>query len=150
MAEAPYQQETTVRGKTYRVKRLDAMRQLHVSRRLAPLLAGLAPALPALAVAKGPAESVAAIKPFADAFAQLPDADAEYIVATCLSVVSRDAQGDGKTWGPLYVNGTNCAEDLGLDTLLPLVVFVVKASLGPFIADFLTSAPGGEVAASAA
>ncbi len=139
---------TTVRGATYRVGRLNAMSQLHVSRRLAPLLAGLAPALPAIAGAKGDMlQTAAAIKPFADAFATLPDRDAEYIVSTCLSVVSRDMAGDGKTWGPLFVNGVNCADDLGLADLLPLVLFVVKESLGPFIADFLTSAPEREVAA---
>jgi hypothetical protein len=136
-------QTTEVRGKTYRVGRMPVMQQLHVSRRLSPLLAALAPAFGALAKAAGPAEQVAAVKPFADAFATLPDADAEYIVSTCLSVVSRDVEGKGRTWGPLYVQGVNCAEDLGLDTLLPLVVFVVKAALGPFIADFLTSAPAG-------
>lgn len=142
-------QTTEVRGKTYRVGRLPAMQQLHVSRRLAPLLAGLAPALPAMARAKGAHEQVAAVKPFADAFALMSDADAEYVVATCLSVVSRDMVGDGKTWGPLFVNGVNCADDLGLDAMLPLVLFVVKASLGPFIDDFLTSAPAGEVKAAA-
>jgi hypothetical protein len=143
--------ETTVKGAVYRVGRLSAMDQLQVARRLTPLLVGMLPAFPALMDARQGGESalmgaLAKLMPMADALAGLPDADAAYIVSTCLSVVKQSK--DGKNWGALYTRGVCSDDSLTLDVMLPLVVFVVKDALGPFIADFLTSAPAKEVEAA--
>ncbi|KVE37656.1 phage tail assembly chaperone [Burkholderia sp. BDU5] len=78
------------------------------------------------------------LQPFADALAGLKDEDAEYVFGTCLSVVER-CQGAGwaKVWS--VVHKTAMFDDIGIDVMLPLVVRVVVANLGPFISGLLTS-----------
>lgn len=78
------------------------------------------------------------LQPFADALAALKDEDAEYVFGTCLSVVERrqDA-GWAKVWNTIHK--TSMFDDIGIDVMLPLVVRVVVANLGPFISGLLTS-----------
>ncbi|KUZ78302.1 phage tail assembly chaperone [Burkholderia ubonensis] len=78
------------------------------------------------------------LQPFADALAALKDEDAEYVFGTCLSVVER-WQGGGwaKVWSAAHK--TSMFDDIGIDVMLPLVVRVVVANLGPFISGLLTS-----------
>lgn len=92
------------------------------SRELLPLVDAVAPVL----------------QPFADALAGLKDEDAEYVFGTCLSVVER-SQGNGwaKIWSAAHK--TSMFDDIGIDVMLPLVVRVVVANLGPFISGLLTS-----------
>ncbi|MBY4832575.1 phage tail assembly chaperone [Burkholderia dolosa] len=78
------------------------------------------------------------LQPFADALAGLKDEDAEYVFGTCLSVVERwQGAGWAKVWSP--VHKTAMFDDIGIDVMLPLVVRVVVANLGPFISGLLTS-----------
>lgn len=123
-------------GVTYRADQLDAFKQLHVSRKLAPMLSTL---LPIFAKLKDGGESAMsedigafaiAAQPFADAIAGMAEADVEYLVKTCLSVVKRK-QGDA--WSPLLKDGVLMFSDLGLDHMLPLVVRVLRHSLGNFM-----------------
>ncbi|SEU36177.1 hypothetical protein SAMN03159335_05389 [Burkholderia cepacia] len=78
------------------------------------------------------------LQPFADALASLKDEDAEYVFGTCLSVVERwQGAGWAKVWN--IAHKTSMFDDIGIDVMLPLVVRVVVANLGPFIAGLLTS-----------
>ncbi|KVV49728.1 hypothetical protein WK90_01530 [Burkholderia cepacia] len=78
------------------------------------------------------------LQPFADALAGLKDEDAEYVFGTCLSVVERwQGAGWAKVWN--IAHKTSMFDDIGIDVMLPLVVRVVVANLGPFIAGLLTS-----------
>ncbi|WP_176025686.1 phage tail assembly chaperone [Burkholderia vietnamiensis] len=78
------------------------------------------------------------LQPFADALAGLKDEDAEYVFGTCLSVVERwQGAGWAKVWNA--VHKTSMFDDIGIDVMLPLVVRVVVANLGPFINGLLTS-----------
>ncbi|KVP89984.1 hypothetical protein WJ97_23655 [Burkholderia ubonensis] len=78
------------------------------------------------------------LQPFADALAALKDEDAEYVFGTCLSVVERwQGAGWAKVWSAAHK--TSMFDDIGIDVMLPLVVRVVVANLGPFIAGLLTS-----------
>ncbi|HDR8958337.1 TPA: hypothetical protein QDA70_001989 [Burkholderia vietnamiensis] len=78
------------------------------------------------------------LQPFADALAGLKDEDAEYVFGTCLSVVER---WQGASWAKVWniAHKTSMFDDIGIDVMLPLVVRVVVANLGPFIAGLLTS-----------
>ncbi|MPV55855.1 hypothetical protein CFB46_12185 [Burkholderia sp. HI2761] len=78
------------------------------------------------------------LQPFADALAGLKDEDAEYVFGTCLSVVERwQGAGWAKVWN--LAHKTPMFDDIGIDVMLPLVVRVVVANLGPFISGLLTS-----------
>ncbi|MDN7820715.1 phage tail assembly chaperone [Burkholderia vietnamiensis] len=78
------------------------------------------------------------LQPFADALAGLKDEDAEYVFGTCLSVVERwQGAGWAKVWN--IAHKTSMFDDIGIDVMLPLVVRVVVANLGPFINGLLTS-----------
>ncbi|KVE08357.1 phage tail assembly chaperone [Burkholderia anthina] len=78
------------------------------------------------------------LQPFADALAGLKDEDAEYVFGTCLSVVERwQGAGWAKVWN--LAHKTSMFDDIGIDVMLPLVVRVVVANLGPFISGLLTS-----------
>ncbi|WP_175920388.1 phage tail assembly chaperone [Burkholderia pyrrocinia] len=78
------------------------------------------------------------LQPFADALAGLKDEDAEYVFGTCLSVVERwQGPGWAKVWN--IAHKTSMFDDIGIDVMLPLVVRVVVANLGPFISGLLTS-----------
>lgn len=78
------------------------------------------------------------LQPFADALAGLKDEDAEYVFGTCLSVVER---WQGASWAKVWniAHKTSMFDDIGIDVMLPLVVRVVVANLGPFISGLLTS-----------
>ncbi|HDR9081245.1 TPA: hypothetical protein QDA98_003855 [Burkholderia vietnamiensis] len=78
------------------------------------------------------------LQPFADALAGLKDEDAEYVFGTCLSVVERwQSTSWAKVWN--IAHKTAMFDDIGIDVMLPLVVRVVVANLGPFISGLLTS-----------
>ncbi|HDR9132633.1 TPA: hypothetical protein QDA91_003771 [Burkholderia vietnamiensis] len=78
------------------------------------------------------------LQPFADALAGLKDEDAEYVFGTCLSVVERwQSTSWAKVWN--IAHKTSMFDDIGIDVMLPLVVRVVVANLGPFISGLLTS-----------
>lgn len=76
------------------------------------------------------------LQPFADALAGLKDEDAEYVFGTCLSVVERwQGAGWAKVWSAAHK--TSMFDDIGIDVMLPLVVRVVVANLGPLSAGCL-------------
>ncbi|WP_175785451.1 phage tail assembly chaperone [Burkholderia ambifaria] len=78
------------------------------------------------------------LQPFADSLAGLKDEDAEYVFGTCLSVVERwQGAGWAKVWN--IAHKTSMFDDIGIDVMLPLVMRVVVANLGPFISGLLTS-----------
>ena len=135
--------EFEIGGKNYRADKLPAMQQFHVSRKIAPLVPALIPVFVKVAAMKGGIkDNLAAIaevlQPFADGVASLPDADAEYIFATCLSVVRRR---QGEHWAPVWSSSANATmfDDLDIGSMIPIVVRVIQANLGPFISGLLTS-----------
>ncbi|WP_175992611.1 phage tail assembly chaperone [Burkholderia vietnamiensis] len=161
--------EIQLNGVRYAIGKLSAMQQFHVSRRIAPIIPSMIPvlmkfyaeveharngaanaALAALATGEdapaagqrdvlGLVDSIAPVlQPFADALAGLKDEDAEYVFGTCLSVVERwQSTSWAKVWN--IAHKTSMFDDIGIDVMLPLVVRVVVANLGPFISGLLTS-----------
>jgi hypothetical protein len=93
--------EIDIDGHNYRLDKLPAMLQLHVSRRIAPLIpTAIGPFLSISAMKGGVDKNIEAIvsqlQPFADGLAGLSDADAEYVLGTCLGVIRRQ---NGEQWG---------------------------------------------------
>lgn len=146
--------EITLSGNLYRIGVLDAFKQLHLSRKLAPLIPELVPAFvkiqsligpPPIEGAEAPpmgldkvADIAVLLGPFADAMAGLSDADTEYITTLCMSVVQRQS---GNSWAAVWNKDakTFMFQDIGLDTLMMLLVKTIQANLGNFIRGFLTN-----------
>lgn len=127
--------ETDIDGHTYRIGKLDAYKQLHVTRKLAPALWAFGSAATGAADATGKvAEEIAltAMRPVAEAISKLTDEDTEYVVNTCLRVVQRK-EGEN-AWQPVKVGNGNklMFEDIGLDTMLKIVFAVIQENLGNF------------------
>lgn len=133
-------------GHTYRIRKLPAMQQFHVHRRIAPLLPPLLPAFSTIVKQRkegGNAmdflESLAPLlQPVADALADLKDEHAEFVYGNCLSAVQRK---DGKGWANIYIlsTGSLMFQDIDAVQQIRMVVRVIQDSLGPFIQGLLTA-----------
>lgn len=114
-----------VNGNVYRIGRMDARKQFHVSRRLAPLLAGIGGA-----ISGKKADVTATFQPIAEALAQMSDEDTDYILDNCLAVVSRQ---QGNQFAPVMARGGNMMfEDIDLPTMMQLTISVIRENLGGF------------------
>lgn len=142
-------------GHDYSIGRLNALDQLHVSRKIAPIIPNIMPIL--TEVAKGDLEKVIesiedgsndnldgleplakALEPFMEAIAKIPEDDVNYIIHKCLSVVKRN--------GAVVCRGNSIMfDDLDMNHLLPLTVAVIRANLGNFIQGLLTKASSIQV-----
>lgn len=133
--------ELELDGKLYRLDKLQAMQQFHVSRKIAPLIpAAIGPFLAINGMKGGIDKNLASIigelQPFADGLAGLADADAEFVLGTCLSVVRVQ---NGDKWMPIWRNGTAMFEDIDLGVMMRLTLRVIIESLGPFIRGVVTA-----------
>lgn len=128
--------EFEINGVQYRSDRMDAKKQFHVARRLAPLLAGLGGAI------KGEKAGFAEfVGPIADAVSKMSDEDTDYVIDACLRVVQRQ---QGQTWQAVTSRGGDLMfDDIDLPVMLRLTVAVIQQSLGGFF-------PGGPSASTAA
>ena len=124
--------DLTIGARTFTTGKLDAFKQLHVARRLMPVLTqmsgGLADSLPKMA----------------EALATMSDSDVDYIIGACLKV-TRLHQPSGLA--PL-VNGHGqlMFQDLELDALIQIASAVIRENLGGFFQGGLLST-GDEAAA---
>lgn len=145
---------------TYRIGKLNAFQQFHLSRKVAPIIPTLIPIFlklnasgvdvrAQLAASVGSKDAAAsplsgdlgslaeAMTSFADGIANMPDESAEFILSTCLSVVQRR---QGTAWFPVWNAQQNTCmfDDLDLGVLIKLSIRVIKESLGPFLAGMLS------------
>ncbi|MER0991619.1 phage tail assembly chaperone [Pseudomonas aeruginosa] len=144
--------EFSVNGQTYRTAKIDAMRQFHLSRKIAPVIPALIPVFARLAesqkseAAKPLSTDLASMaplfEPFAEAVATMSDETAEYVMGTCLSVISRQ---QGNTWAPIWNDRQKVCmfDDIDSGVMLQLAAHVVRESLGPFLAGLLSTSAQG-------
>lgn len=147
---------------TFRIGKLNAFQQFHLSRKVAPMIPTLIPLFMKLqATAKtaptdGASDTAMAplsgdlgalaemLQPFADGIAGLPDETAEFILSTCLGAVQRK---QGTTWFPVWSSSQNVCmfDDIDLGLMMKLCFRVIVDSLGPFLRGMLTgqSTPKG-------
>lgn len=141
--------EITLNGVRYSSVKLDAFKQFHIARRLAPvvLALGLGASLmvkfnEAKATPKPKTEGEEAQdalislstagKPIADVLAAMSDTDSEYVLKACLGCVSREQVGG--SWGPVLNSaGTLQYHDIPLTDMVRLCQAVVAENLGNFI-----------------
>ncbi|WP_288074675.1 phage tail assembly chaperone [Pseudomonas sp.] len=137
--------EFTIGEHTYRAAKLDAFKQLHLSRKVAPIIPTLIPVFAKLSGAKdsnplsGDLAGLAGLlEPFAEGLANMPDESAEYVLGTCLAVVQRK---QGKTWAPVWSerNSVCMFDDLDLGVMIQLAIHIMRDSLGPFLAGLLST-----------
>lgn len=143
--------EFEIKGITYRIGKMSVFQQFHLERKVAPLVPKL---LPIFLKLQGAAQSAAEgetsnpltsdlagtvdmLSPFMEAIASMDDAQAEFILGTSLSVVSRK-QGD--TWSPIWSARGNVSmfDDIDMNDMLKMTYRVILEALGPFIKGMLT------------
>jgi len=132
------QKTETIHNIDYLIGKLSAFEQLHVARRLAPVLAELFTsfkATPEGGEAGLDALLELASVPLAKTLAKMTNEDVDYVVNACLSVCQRQ---QAKGWARVMVNGVLMFADIELDTLIALTSSVVQENLGRF---FPTSQP---------
>jgi hypothetical protein len=149
----PFVAITEIDGKTYQINRLTPKKAFHVARRLAPFLGAILPHLRTL-FEKGDDGKMPAADTFlergaellpaiADIIAKMPNDDCDFIIDTCLSVVSlRQDRGSA----PVMSNSLMMFDFIDMKVMLQLTAEVVKVNLADF---FPTSPPPGSDAAAA-
>jgi hypothetical protein len=112
--------EKELNGVTYSIEKLNAFEQLHIARRLAPMLASLA----------GAEDEGGALPAIADTLSKMSDDDVNYIVNNCLKACKRKQEGKG--YAKVMVSGALMFADIDLTAMLALVQAVVEENLGSF------------------
>lgn len=149
--------EFEINGVQYRSGKLDTFKQLHVSRKIAPLVPKVLPAFASIALARkdGAAQEATvgnaiddakklkiedidliakSLGPVMDLMAGMSDSDVEYIFGNCLSVVQRK---QGKDWQHIWRNGAMMFDDIDLPVMTQIAMKVIWDNLGPFISGLL-------------
>jgi hypothetical protein len=118
--------EFEIAGNTYRAGKMPTFTQFHVSRRLAPVLSGLA-----VTAGEEAANFAAFLQPIAEAVARMSDADCDFILDACLGVVQRQ---QGTSWAPVYVGAKQALmfDDIDMAVMLQLAAKVIQENLGGF------------------
>lgn len=140
--------EFSVNGQSYRSAKIDAMRQFHLSRKLAPIIPTLIPVFLQLAeTTKASGKPLSGddmsslsglLEPFAEGIASMSDEHAEYILGTCMSVVQRQ---QGTAWMAVWNSGQKVCmfDDIDAGAMIQIGFQVIRESLGPFISGLLST-----------
>lgn len=118
--------EFEISGQTYECGKMDAFKQFHVSRRLAPVFGGLASS-----ASKASADFSQFLQPIAEAVAHMPDADCDYVLQACLSVTRRKQESG---WANVYNVQAKAMmfQDIDLGAMLQITAKVIQDNLGGF------------------
>jgi hypothetical protein len=122
--------EFQVGEKTYVAKQLSAMKQLHIARKMAPVLAGLAPAGAGF---KNGLEGafMATLPSLAEKLASMKDEDADFVVLGLLSACSRRESGGGLA-SLVSGSGTLMFQDINMKELIEIAVESGKHNFSDF------------------
>jgi hypothetical protein len=150
--------EFDCKGHAYRAGQLPAMQQFHVVRRMGGLLAALVQGMESGANGKTSLNPEVLLQglnlsgmgdlleSLARAVAELEDADAEYVIHTCLSTVSRKQSSGG--WAKVCVDQQIMFEDIDMAAMLTLTGRVLQENLKGFFAALPEGIPGAGRASS--
>ena len=127
-------EQITIGGHEYSIGKMNAIKQFHLARRLAPAIAAISSVYvhPGGTGDANGADFFAAIAgPLSSALASMSDEEVEQIIFPCLAVVQRK---DGAAWAPVKAKGQNALmyQDINAGELLQLVIAVAKENLGSF------------------
>jgi hypothetical protein len=132
----------TINGETYQAVKLDAFKQFHLSRKIAPVIPTLFPVFVEISkqsdLAANMDKLALMLQPFADALANLSDEHSEYVLKTCLSAVRRQV---GDKWMPVWSDAQKVCmfDDMDLGVMVQVSMNVIQDSLGGFIQGLLMS-----------
>lgn len=116
----------------YQIGRLSALSQFHVTRRVAPILANMGVSvIDSLRVSGKLSDDdmVAVMGTAADVVSKMSDADVEYVIFTCLSVVRKKQE---NVWAAV-VNGKQFMfQTMDMQLMMRLTVAVLKENLSSF------------------
>ena len=139
-----YDQE--IGGKKYRIEGLNAFEQLHIARRIAPIVhSGIffagAVAKSLVEYKKGNSEAsdssfveaCFSSKPFLIEFSRMPDEDLNFIIHTVLGHVMRDT---GSGMARVSMNGQIMFDDMNIADILQIVIKVISEEIRPILTSF--------------
>lgn len=120
---------------TYRVKTIDLFTQLHIVRRVLPILPSFMKAVGGMAIVgkdfgKMLDHADALFLPFFTEFSAIPDADVNYIITNCLSACDRKI--NDTTYSPVMTQGQFMFNDMDLKEMVMIVWSVIKGKLADF------------------
>lgn len=135
--------EVTINGVEYKTGVLPAYpHQFHVARKLAPALFAMGGVIKNLSeepkidqsseleIKKANVDAMLAFGPVAEVIANMSDADAEYVLSKCLSVVLRK---EGQQWAKITApSGSMMYKDIDVSVMMKLAIQVVQENLGNF------------------
>lgn len=127
--------QVEIGGINYRIAKLEPIKQLHIARRIAPLIAAIAAGRlndeQAPGDAPDPKKTLSLFADITKAIRQLDDADTEYVIAGCLAACRRESTG---SWAPVTAsNGHMMFKDIDLPQMLSLVYETIMENLGGFL-----------------
>ena|SRR5215831_797464 len=128
--------QVTIDGHEFVIGKLDPRRAFHVVRRLAPLVGSLRDFVPYVigdeTFDQNNLEQVTSLaEPVAKALADIPEADADYIINTCLSVVQ--VRLDSGVVSPIMAGPHMMYDWITMPMMVRLVIQVVMENLTGFL-----------------
>lgn len=142
----------------YSARKMDAFTALHVGLKMlpavAPFMLAIRPASAALAAARTGSldestmgDTLVALDPLARVVSELPEASVDYIVKTCLGVVSRSV-GKGGGWSPVWNDqaGRLMFDDIQMFDMLAIVANVIRENHSAFFPGNSSLSSGAEKA----
>lgn len=130
----------SVNGMEFQAQRLDAMKQFHIARRVAPILSEFLPVIQKMNQSKLDGEGMTEeekfdrmlpiLKPLIDGIMKLSDADSEFVIHALLTGV--EIKQSGGNWARLSVGGL-ISVPLDLPTMLQVAGQAFMWNLGGFI-----------------
>jgi hypothetical protein len=112
-------------GKTFQIGKLDVLAQLHVSRRVLPLLKPMAEAWKTSETAN----LLDIVMAVSEDFSTLPDETLNYVIFKCMAVVRLQ---QGERFAPIVRNDKIMFEDIDMVTLMRLTIAVIMDNFQSF------------------
>jgi hypothetical protein len=127
--------DTIINGNAYQIGKIDAMKQLHVSRRILPVLIAAGISISDLTTHGDVSQEnwwmLVADKAI-DVVAKMTDEDVDYVVFTCLAAVRRRPEGGDGQWARV-MNGKQLQfQDLDMRSMVQLTMSVLRENMGGF------------------
>lgn len=134
-------QEVEIEERKYRTGKLDAFKQFHLVRKLMPLFSGLGETFAHMPAQTGGDDFWKSLAPIAQAVSEMSTEDSEWIVKTCLSVVT---VWNGRSWTPIMTNGQLMFDDMEMMAMIQLSFAVIQDNLGSFFPGAQPNGSAGE------
>jgi hypothetical protein len=125
-------------GRQFVIGTLDPLRAFHIVRKIAPLVGSLKDFIPFITGAvifdENDLEMVAQlVEPVAKALAEMPEADANYVIFTSLSVVQVRLPEQGNALAPITLGTSFMFDWITMPLMVRLVIQAVLENAGGFI-----------------